>query len=80
MFRKAIFWIHLSCGVAAGLVVLMMSVTGVILTYERQILAWQDRGAYAYDPIPEDDPDYVRPTRELQNALKRKKKAEDEAS
>jgi len=50
MFRKTIFWIHLSCGVAAGLVVLMMSVTGVILTYERQILAWQDRGAYTYEP------------------------------
>lgn len=50
MLRKSIFWIHLSCGVIAGLVVLMMSATGVILTYERQILAWQDRGAYAYEP------------------------------
>ena len=27
-----------------GLVVLMMSVTGVLLTYERQMLAWADRG------------------------------------
>ena len=52
MFRKTIFWIHLSCGVAAGLVVMMMSVTGVILTYERQILDWHDRGAYAYEPQP----------------------------
>ena len=36
MVRSTIFWIHLVCGVATGLVVLMMSVTGVILTYERQ--------------------------------------------
>jgi len=47
MFRKTIFWLHLACGVSAGLVVLMMSVTGVILTYERQVQAWEDRSYYA---------------------------------
>lgn len=46
MVRSTIFWIHLACGVVTGLVVLMMSVTGVILTYERQILAWADRATY----------------------------------
>jgi uncharacterized iron-regulated membrane protein len=46
MLRKTIFWIHLSCGVTAGLVVLLMSITGVLLTYERQILAWADRAVY----------------------------------
>ena len=46
MVRSTIFWIHLVCGVATGLVVLMMSVTGVILTYERQMLAWADRATY----------------------------------
>ena len=50
MFRKTIFWIHLSCGVVTGLVVLMMSVTGVILTYERQMLASQTREFYAAPP------------------------------
>ena len=45
MFRKVLFWTHLVCGVTAGLVVLMMSATGVLLTYERQMLAWADRGA-----------------------------------
>jgi len=49
MFRKTIFWIHLGCGVVTGLVVLMMSVTGVVLTYERQMLAWQTREFYT-DP------------------------------
>ncbi|MGQ9426565.1 PepSY-associated TM helix domain-containing protein [Gilvimarinus sp. F26214L] len=44
MIRKVIFWAHLTAGVIAGLVVLMMSVTGVLLTYERQILAAADQG------------------------------------
>ena len=47
MFRKTIFWLHLACGVSAGLVVLMMSVTGVVLTYERQAQVWEDRSYYA---------------------------------
>lgn len=40
MFRKTVFWVHLVCGVASGLVVVMMSVTGVLLTYERQMGEW----------------------------------------
>jgi uncharacterized iron-regulated membrane protein len=46
MVRSTIFWIHLVCGVATGLVILMMSVTGVILTYERQMIAWADDTTY----------------------------------
>ena len=42
LFRKVIFWMHLICGVAAGLVVLVMSATGVALTYEKQMLRWAD--------------------------------------
>jgi len=51
MFRKVLFWLHLTCGVTTGLVVLMMSVTGVLLAYERQILAWADR-AHDAEPAP----------------------------
>ena len=40
--RRVLFWIHLTAGSAAGLVILMMSVTGVLLTYERQIIAWAE--------------------------------------
>ena len=40
MLRKTIFWIHLCCGLAAGIVVFTMSITGVLLTYERQINNW----------------------------------------
>jgi uncharacterized iron-regulated membrane protein len=44
--RKAIFWTHLGAGVMASVVVFMMSLTGVILTYERQIKEWADLGEY----------------------------------
>ena len=40
--RRFVFWMHLVAGVSAGLVVLMMSVTGVILAYEKQIIRWAD--------------------------------------
>lgn len=43
-FRNAVFWLHLAAGVVAGLIVLVMSVTGVLLMYEQQILRWADRG------------------------------------
>jgi uncharacterized iron-regulated membrane protein len=49
-FRKCIFWMHLISGVVAGAVVLIMSVTGVLLTYERQMLAQADRGSYRTPP------------------------------
>ncbi len=41
--RTAIFWLHLATGVVAGSIVLIMSVTGVLLMYERQIVEWADR-------------------------------------
>jgi uncharacterized iron-regulated membrane protein len=46
MFRKTIFWIHLSAGVLAGIVVFTMSVTGVLLTYERQMKRWAAESNY----------------------------------
>jgi len=44
--RTVLFWMHLACGVAAGVVVLVMCVTGVALTYEKQMLEWADRRAW----------------------------------
>ena len=44
--RKLIFWCHLPVGVLAGVVILTMSVTGVLLTYEKQIIAWADTREY----------------------------------
>lgn len=40
--RSFIFWPHLISGVSAGIVILIMSVTGVLLTYEKQMVAWAD--------------------------------------
>lgn len=42
LFRRVIFWIHLAFGVSGGIVILIMSVTGALLAYERQMTAWID--------------------------------------
>jgi uncharacterized iron-regulated membrane protein len=38
LFRTLLFWLHLTAGVLAGTIVLIMSITGVALTYEKQVL------------------------------------------
>lgn len=48
--RKVLFWMHLCTGCVAGLVVLIMSVTGVALTYEKQMVRWFDKQALAAQP------------------------------
>lgn len=51
--RKVVFWMHLVTAVSAAGVILLMSVTGVLLTYQRQITAWADnRGLDAGPPAP----------------------------
>lgn len=46
MIRTTLFWLHFACGVLVALVVLMMSVTGIVLTYERQLLDLEERSRY----------------------------------
>ena len=48
--RRIVFWLHLATGVSAGVVVLIMSVTGVLLTYEKQMLRWADTRTYRQPP------------------------------
>ena len=43
LFRKILFWTHLITGSITGIVILIMSVTGVLLTYEKQMITWSDR-------------------------------------
>ncbi len=50
LFRKVLFWCHLAVGVIGGVVILIMSVTGVLLTYEKQITAWADTRNYQVEP------------------------------
>lgn len=44
--RNVIFWCHLVAGAGAGVVILIMSVTGVLLAYERQLTRWADTRDY----------------------------------
>ena len=43
LLHKIIFWSHLLAGVVAGLVIFLMSFTGVILMYESQITDYIER-------------------------------------
>ena len=54
--RRAIFWTHLAVGVTAALVILMMAVTGVVLTYEAQLNRWALREYRADPPAPDAAP------------------------
>ncbi|HEX8352164.1 MAG TPA: PepSY-associated TM helix domain-containing protein [Pyrinomonadaceae bacterium] len=45
-----VFWCHLAAGVTAGLVILNMCVTGVLLAYQRQVTQWADRRGYKVEP------------------------------
>lgn len=48
--RTLVFWPHLVAGILAGSVILLMCVTGVLLTYERQLIAWADSGFRSVPP------------------------------
>ena len=37
--RTALFWLHLTFGVAAGLAIFSLAVSGALLGFERQLLA-----------------------------------------
>lgn len=41
--RRVIFWLHLGTGVSTGLIIGLMSVTGVLLAFERQLTTWAER-------------------------------------
>src|SRR5215469_5461694 len=44
--RRALFWLHLTAGVTAGTVIFFLAVTGACLAYQRQMIAWADRGQH----------------------------------
>ena len=55
--RNVIFWCHLVAGACAGVVILIMSVTGVLLAYERQLARWADTRDYV---VTRPEPDAPR--------------------
>ena len=55
-FRKIIFWMHLTAGLSAGIVIFIMCVTGALLAFEKNIveLAERDVRNVAINPLAED--------------------------
>lgn len=49
-FRKIIFWLHLIAGVVAGVVIFVMSATGVALAFEKEMVAWAERDVRRVTP------------------------------
>jgi uncharacterized iron-regulated membrane protein len=43
MIRKTLFWLHLAAGSLAGIVIFIMSITGVLLAWQRQMIHFADR-------------------------------------
>jgi uncharacterized iron-regulated membrane protein len=50
--RTVFFWLHLTAGLTAGVVVLIMSVTGVLLTFEKQLVYYADTRHISLTPLP----------------------------
>ena len=55
LFRTVLFWMHLCAGLFAAIVVVIMSVTGVLLTYELQLQQWEAGGTVAVPASPENE-------------------------
>jgi len=49
-FRTVLFWSHLAAGVAAGIVIFVMSATGAILAFKPQIVNVIDRAVRFVEP------------------------------
>ncbi len=47
--RTVFFWLHLTAGLTAGVVVFIMSATGVLLTFEKQLIYYADTRAHQPD-------------------------------
>ena len=54
--RREVFWIHLASGCLTGGVILLLCVTGCILAYEKQIIAWQERDYHSTTPDAQASP------------------------
>ena len=54
--RTVFFWLHLTAGLLAGVVVLIMSATGVLLAFEKQVVYWADTRHISVTPPPSATP------------------------
>jgi uncharacterized iron-regulated membrane protein len=69
--RTIIFWIHLSAGVTAGLVIFVMSVTGALLAFEPQITRYAERDMRSVQP-PSADAVRLSPATLIARAIEKK--------
>ncbi len=53
--RKFLFWTHLVCGLAAGLVIAFLCLTGIAIAFEHEILEYIDRDVARVE-VPADQP------------------------
>jgi uncharacterized iron-regulated membrane protein len=67
--RKVFFWIHLAAGVVAGLVILVMSVTGALLALEPQATRFAERAQRTVVP-PTPRPERLGPEALLASVLR----------
>ena len=49
--RTVLFWTHLTAGLVAGVVILIMSVTGTLLTFQQSVLKMVER-SQRYVEVP----------------------------
>ena len=49
-FRKILFWCHLAAGVTAGIVILVMSITGALLAFQPQVERYAERRVRTVQP------------------------------
>src|SRR5262245_40454431 len=56
LVRRVVFWLHLLTGVTAGAVILVMAATGVLLTFEPQIVDLAERSIRGLSPPAADAP------------------------
>jgi uncharacterized iron-regulated membrane protein len=47
MLRRIVFWTHLSVGLVAGTIIFVLCLTGAILAFELQLVAWAEHDARA---------------------------------
>ncbi|MEP7381155.1 MAG: PepSY-associated TM helix domain-containing protein [Gemmatimonadota bacterium] len=79
--RRILFWTHLVAGVTASVIILVMSVSGVLLTYERQMIAAADLRAVVPRGAPTSaSADATGPRRPLGELIRAARTALPEAS
>ena len=54
-FRRFIFWLHLTAGILAGVVIFIMTASGMVLAFEKELVAWAERDV-RYVTVPANAP------------------------